>query len=71
MIHDAKHAALMISPGKHGRIIRERYWAKGQPCPVVVVAGQDPLLYMCSGMELPYGMNEYDFAGPCAARPST
>ena len=63
MIHDAKHAALMISPGKHGRIIRERYWAKGQPCPVVVVAGQDPLLYMCSGMELPYGMNEYDFAG--------
>ena len=53
MIHDDKHVALMISPGKHGRMIREKYWAKGQPCPVVVVAGQDPLLYMCSGMELP------------------
>jgi UbiD family decarboxylase len=63
MVHDEKHTALMISPGKHGRMIREKYWAKGQPCPVVVVAGQDPLLYMVSGMEVPYGVTEYDFAG--------
>jgi 4-hydroxy-3-polyprenylbenzoate decarboxylase len=69
MLHDENHVALMISPGKHGRIIREKYWAKGQPCPVVVVAGQDPLLYMCSGMELPFGMTEYDFAGAIRGKP--
>lgn len=63
MVHDEKHAALMTSPGKHGRIIRERYWAKGEPCPVVVCAGQDPLHYMVGGMEVPYGLSEYDFAG--------
>jgi UbiD family decarboxylase len=69
MVQDEKHAALMASPGKHGRIIRERYWARGQACPVVVVAGQDPLLYLLSGMEIPYGRNEYDFAGSIRKKP--
>jgi 4-hydroxy-3-polyprenylbenzoate decarboxylase len=32
-VHDAKTLGIMISPGKHGRMIREKYWAKGQACP--------------------------------------
>lgn len=69
MIHDDKHAGLMVSPGKHGRIIREKYWARGEPCPVAVVAGQDPLLYLVSGMEVPFGVSEYDFAGAIRGEP--
>ncbi|KKM09817.1 hypothetical protein SY88_16605 [Clostridiales bacterium PH28_bin88] len=69
MVHDENHLGLMVSPGKHGRIIREKCWARGEDCPVVVVVGQDPLLYMVSGMEIPYGMNEYEFAGAIRQEP--
>ena len=70
MVHDKDHAALMISPGKHGRMNREKYWAKGEPCPVVVVAGQDPLLYMVSGMEVPMASPSTTSPARSAARPS-
>ena len=63
MVHDKNHLGLMISNGKHGRIMLEKYWSRGQACPVAIVVGQDPLLYMVSGMEIPNGVTEYEFAG--------
>ena len=43
-IHDKNTLGIWISPGKHGRLIREKYWAQGKPCPVVISFGQDPVL---------------------------
>ncbi len=63
MVSDANHAFFFVSPGKHGRIHRDKYFEKGQPCPVLVVAGGDPLLFLAGGTELPYGLCEYDWAG--------
>lgn len=63
MLHDEKHVGLYISQGKHGRLIRERYWDKGLPCPVAVSLGQDPLLTALGGIEVPYGTSEYEVAG--------
>ena len=63
MIQDAKTLSFYVSPGQHASIMRERYWAKGEDCPVVMCFGQDPLLYGISVMPLPWGMSEYDFAG--------
>jgi len=54
-VHDEKTAGLYISPGKHGRLIMEKYWARGQDCPVVVSVGQDPTLFFVAGLEIPYG----------------
>lgn len=55
---------IYISPGKHGRLIREAYFDKGQPCPIIVVAGADPLLFMASCAEgIPYGTSEFSWAG--------
>lgn len=39
-VHDKNTATIYISPGKHGDIIRRKYWEKGQNCPVAVVCGQ-------------------------------
>jgi 3-polyprenyl-4-hydroxybenzoate decarboxylase len=36
---------LYISAGKHGRLIRDKYWQRGQACPVAVSVGHDPLLF--------------------------
>ncbi|MBI2303921.1 MAG: UbiD family decarboxylase [Chloroflexi bacterium] len=69
MVHDEKNAALYISPGKHGRIIREKYWKRGQACPVAIACGQDPLLYFLSSVEIPYGWSEYDVAGAIRKEP--
>lgn len=63
MLHDEQHVGLYISPGKHGRLIRDRYWDKGEPCPVAVSLGQDPLLTALGGIEVPYGTSEYEVAG--------
>ncbi|HEX2334646.1 MAG TPA: UbiD family decarboxylase, partial [Burkholderiales bacterium] len=30
---------LWMSPGKHGRQIREKYWKQGKPCPVLISCG--------------------------------
>jgi 4-hydroxy-3-polyprenylbenzoate decarboxylase len=69
MVHDEKTAALYISPGKHGRLIREKYWKRGKPCPVAISCGHDPLLYLISGLEFPYGQNEYDIIGAIRKEP--
>jgi UbiD family decarboxylase len=54
---------MRMSPGRHGLTIRDKYWKKGKPCPVAVVVGQDPLLYMVAGLEVPFNVGEYDYAG--------
>jgi len=62
-VHDEKTAGIYISPGKHGRLIMEKYWARGQDCPVVVSVGQDPSLFFVAGIEIPYGVSELDVVG--------
>jgi UbiD family decarboxylase len=55
---------MWISPGKHGRIIRQKYIDRGLPCPVVVIVGSDPLLFMAACAEgIAYGESEFAWAG--------
>lgn len=63
MVHDARRVGVWMSPGKHGRQIREKYFRQGKPCPVLVSCGHDPLLFLAGGNELRFGLSEYDYAG--------
>jgi 4-hydroxy-3-polyprenylbenzoate decarboxylase len=69
MLVDRNHVCLYISPGKHGRIIRDKYFAAGKPMPVAMSFGHDPLLFMASSMEVPFAMSEYDWAGGVQGHP--
>lgn len=69
MVHDAKKVGFYISPGKHGRIHREKYFSRGEPCPVAVATGLPPTLYLGACTEVPYGLSEYDWAGGIAGEP--
>jgi 4-hydroxy-3-polyprenylbenzoate decarboxylase len=60
---DGHIAALMVSKGKHGDIIMRRYHQRGQPCPVAVVVGMHPIFLVVGGIEIPYGIGEYDAIG--------
>jgi 4-hydroxy-3-polyprenylbenzoate decarboxylase len=68
-VHDKKLASVMCSKGKHGNLILNRYRELGQKCPVAVVCGMHPALFMVAGLEIPYGKNEYDAAGGLLGEP--
>src|SRR5258708_3601954 len=63
MVQEKNHVSLGVSPGKHGRQIREKYFRAGKPCPVLISCGHDPLLFLAGGNELRFGLCEYDYAG--------
>ena len=69
MSMDKKTVGFYISPGKHGRIHREKYWQKGEPCPALIVVGGDPLLLVAACTELPYGLSEFDWVGGLRGAP--
>ena len=62
MVQDRNQVNVWISPGKHGRQIREKYFRAGKPCPVLISCGHDPLLFLAGGNELKFGVSEYDYA---------
>lgn len=68
-LYDETSAALYISPGKNGRLIRQKYFDRGLACPVAVCLGQDPLLALFAGNEVPWGVSEYDLAGGIKGKP--
>ena len=49
--------------GRHGAIIAKKYRDRGKACPVAVVNGEDPALFIAGFEYLPEGQSEYDFAG--------
>lgn len=55
--------------GRHGAIIAKKYWDQGEPCPIVIVNGQDPALFISGFEYLPAGYSEYDFAGAIKGMP--
>jgi 4-hydroxy-3-polyprenylbenzoate decarboxylase len=63
MLEGKNQVGFYVSPGHHGQLHREKYFAKGHPCPVAVVLGGDPLLMMAGSLEVPWGISEYDWAG--------
>ncbi|MDP2916317.1 MAG: UbiD family decarboxylase [Dehalococcoidia bacterium] len=62
-IHDKSTATIYFAPGKHGGMIREKYWKRGQSCPVAITCGSEPLLVVIGSSAIPWGMPEYDYAG--------
>jgi 4-hydroxy-3-polyprenylbenzoate decarboxylase len=62
-VHDRDTLGIWISPGKHGRLIREKYWARREGCPVVISFGQDPVLTKVGSWYEPWGVSELEIAG--------
>ncbi len=69
MLQDRDKIGLYISPGHHGRLHRDKWFAKGEPMPVVAVFGEDPMLFLASSRGLPLTTNELEWAGAAKDRP--
>lgn len=69
MIHTRNEVGFYISPGKQGRIQRDKWLARGGPMPVAMSFGHDPAIFMAGSLEIPWGMSEYDWVGGVQGRP--
>jgi 4-hydroxy-3-polyprenylbenzoate decarboxylase len=69
MVHDEKSVGFYISPGKHGRVHRDKYMARQEPMPAAIIVGGDPLLFLMTCTEIPYGTSEYELAGGLRGKP--
>ena len=65
-VHDKTSVGVLMAPGHHGALHREKYWKKGEALPLVMVLGGDPLAFFYGGTEAPYGVFEIDIIGGLA-----
>lgn len=68
-LHDRRTVGFYISPGKHGRMHRDKHFARGEPCPAVMIFGLDPLNFALSASEIPHGTFELDYLGAVRGEP--
>ncbi len=69
MLHDKTHVLYNAAPGKHGRIHHNKYIARGEKMPVVMVVGGDPMTFFMGGGEIGDGICEFDVAGGLRGKP--
>jgi UbiD family decarboxylase len=69
MLQGPSRIGLYCSPGKHGLLDREAWWARGQPCEVVAAYGIDPVLFMVAAQSFAADESELDVAGGIMGRP--
>lgn len=66
---DKSAVTISMSSGRHNDLIRKKYWAKGQNCPVAIAFGQEPMLWAIASLRSPWGVSEYDVAGGWRGEP--
>jgi 4-hydroxy-3-polyprenylbenzoate decarboxylase len=69
MLHGRNRVGVYCSPGKHGLLDREAWWARGEPCEVVAAYGIDPVLFMLAAQAFAADESELDVAGGIMGRP--
>lgn len=69
MVQDRKSVSLLIVPGKHGYMHRQKYFSRGERMPIALVVGSDPLHFFVAGTEFPYGVCEFEIVGGMRGQP--
>jgi len=69
MVYDKERIGLHMSPGKHGRVHRDKYFQAGKPCPVAISFGHHPIYFLVASADVPYGVSEYAYAGGILGKP--
>lgn len=63
-IHDRRTLAIHFDHWeRHGYLIAKKYWDRGGSCPVAIVCGEDPALFISAMEGSPWGVSEFGFGG--------
>ena len=63
MVQDKRHLGIYMNVTHHARAHAEKYWARGEDCPVAISLGHHPVVGLFGGMEVPTGVSEYNYTG--------
>jgi 4-hydroxy-3-polyprenylbenzoate decarboxylase len=69
MVHDKRSVGVLMVPGKHGHVHREKHFKKGEKFPIVMVFGGDPVTFYAASTEAPNGVCEFDLVGGMRGHP--
>ncbi len=62
-LFDRQTIGMNAVPGKHGSIHRDKYFQRGEACPVVAVLGVHPLFFAISASHIPVDICELNYLG--------
>ena len=68
-LFDGRSVGSYMTVGKQGRLHRDKYFERGEPCPQVIVIGIDPLSFALSATEVPRSVFELDYLGAIRNKP--
>jgi UbiD family decarboxylase len=68
MVHNERELGIQISSGHHGRMHMNQSLEKGEKLPIAVSFGHHPIIFAVAGLEVPYGVSEFNYAGAIAGR---
>ncbi|MEM4407459.1 MAG: UbiD family decarboxylase [Candidatus Caldarchaeum sp.] len=66
MIQDSRTLTVFIEAPRHAKLIVEKYWRRGEKCPIAISLGHHPLIQLFAGIEVPPNISEYAYAGAIA-----
>jgi 4-hydroxy-3-polyprenylbenzoate decarboxylase len=69
MIYDSKTVGHNLQPGRHAGYHQEKYVARGERMPMVMVIGGDPMTFFMGGADVPLGVSEFDMVGGLRGAP--
>ncbi|TAJ77563.1 UbiD family decarboxylase, partial [bacterium] len=69
MLYGKDRIGLHMSPGKHGRVHRDKYFQARKPCPVAISFGHHPIYFLVASADAPYGVSEYAYASGILGQP--
>lgn len=69
MVQGPRRVGMYCSPGKHGLLDREAWWARGEPCEVVASYGIDPVPFMVAAQSYGSDVSELDIIGGLLGAP--
>jgi 4-hydroxy-3-polyprenylbenzoate decarboxylase len=67
-VFDKTTVGILMAAGHHGAIHFDKYCKRGEPMPVAMIVGGDPLAFLLGGLEAPYGTFEFDLIGGMRGR---
>lgn len=63
MLYDRNTIGHHLAGGHNGQVIRDKYFERGQNCPVVISLGNDPAFTLAGAENVGYGTNELEYGG--------
>jgi UbiD family decarboxylase len=63
MLYDRNTIGHHLAAGHHGQVIRDKYFARGENCPVLVSLGHDVSFTLAGSENLGFGEDEFSYGG--------